>query len=103
MSIIESISAFSGEMATWRRDIHAHPETAFEEKRTADLVAAKLESFGIEVHRGLAKTGVVGTLRTGSGNRAIGLRADMDALDLEEKNEFAHRSTRRGQDAWLRP
>jgi amidohydrolase len=97
MPIIESIAALSDEMAAWRRDIHAHPETAFEEKRTADLVAARLESFGIEVHRGLAKTGVVGTLRAGPGNRAIGLRADMDALDLEEKNEFAHRSTHAGK------
>ncbi len=69
-----------------------HPETAFEEFQTSDFVAEKLESFGIEVHRGLAKTGVVGTLKSGSGNRAIGLRADMDALDLQELNEFDHRS-----------
>ncbi|MBL8701274.1 MAG: amidohydrolase [Alphaproteobacteria bacterium] len=85
------------ELAAWRRDIHAHPETAFEEVRTGDLVAAKLASWGIDVHRGLAKTGVVGTLRAGSGTRAIGLRADMDALNMQELNDFAHRSTIAGK------
>src|SRR3546814_15619451 len=74
-----------------------HPETAFEEHRTADFVAKALESFGMPVHRGLAKTGVVGTLKAGKGNRAIGLRADMDALDLIEMNEFAHKSTPQGK------
>src|SRR3546814_16688786 len=74
-----------------------HPETAFEEHRTADFVAKALESFGMPVHRGLAKTGVVGTLKAGKGNRAIGLRADMDALDLIEMNEFAHKSTHQGK------
>ena len=67
-----------------RRDIHAHPELGLEEHRTAALVAEKLESWGIEVHRGVGKTGVVGVLRNGSGNRAIGLRADMDALPMTE-------------------
>lgn len=97
MPIIDAIASYRDEMTSWRRDLHAHPETAFKEHRTADLVAAKLESFGIEVHRGLAKTGVVGTIRAGTGNRAIGLRADMDALDLDEKNDFAHRSTHAGK------
>lgn len=97
MPVIESIEAFHDDMTVWRRDLHAHPETAFEEHRTAEFVAAKLESFGIEVHRGIAKTGVVGTIRAGTGNRAIGLRADMDALNLEEKNEFAHRSGHAGK------
>ena len=67
-----------------RRDIHAHPELGMEEHRTADLVAKKLEEWGIEVHRNVGKTGVVGVLRSGSGNRAIGLRADMDALPMTE-------------------
>ena len=86
------IKALSPEIATWRRDIHQHPELGFEEVRTANLVAEKLESFGIDVHRGLAKTGVVGTLRSGNSSRVIGLRADMDALPMQEHNSFAHRS-----------
>jgi hippurate hydrolase len=86
------------EMIAIRRDIHQHPETAFEEARTADVVAEKLRSWGIAVHRGLAKTGVVGTLKgRRPGQRAIGLRADMDALNLEEKNTFAHRSVHAGK------
>ena len=80
-----------------RRDIHAHPELAFQEKRTADIVARELTAYGLEVHRGLAQTGVVGVLRKGSCQRAIGLRADMDALPLEEKSQLAHRSTHRGR------
>ena len=76
-----------------RRDIHRHPETAFEEVRTAQIVADKLQSWGIEVHRGLAQTGVVGTLKGNRpGQKTIGLRADMDALHLQEKNDFAHAS-----------
>lgn len=92
MPIINRISAYHDEMTEWRRDIHQHPETAFEEVRTSDIVAAKLESFGIEVHRGLAKTGVVGTLRAGTSDRAIGLRADMDALHIHELNDIGYRS-----------
>ncbi|GLQ06031.1 M20 aminoacylase family protein [Sneathiella chinensis] len=92
MNIIPAIEQMHREMTEWRHRIHMYPETAFEEFKTADFVAEKLESFGIEVHRGLAKTGVVGTLKCGNGNRAIGLRADMDALDLQELNEFEHRS-----------
>ncbi len=76
-----------------RRDIHRHPETAFEETRTAQIVADKLQSWGIEVHRGLAKTGVVGTLKGNrKGQKTIGLRADMDALHLQEKNAFDYAS-----------
>ncbi|MEL3892878.1 M20 aminoacylase family protein [Ferrovibrio sp. MS7] len=97
MQLIDEIVARKQDLTAWRRDLHAHPETAFEEHRTADIVAEKLKSFGIEVHRGLAKTGVVGTLKAGSGNRAIGLRADMDALDLHELNDFAHKSTYQGK------
>lgn len=83
-------------MTTWRRDIHMHPELAFEEKRTSTMVADKLESFGIEVHRGLARTGVVGTLRAGSSARAIGLRADMDALPIQEDPGREYRSVHDG-------
>jgi hippurate hydrolase len=97
MSAIERIAAFQRDMAAWRHHIHAHPETAFQELKTADFVAERLASFGIQVHRGLARTGVVGTLKAGTGNRAIGLRADMDALDLQELNEFEHRSQHPGK------
>src|SRR5262249_42899782 len=93
MPVINRIASFHRDMTAWRRDIHSHPETAFEEVRTADIVADKLKSFGIEVHRGLAKTGVVGVLRAGTSSRAIGLRADMDALDVHETNDFAYKST----------
>lgn len=96
MKVIEKIEAYASEMSAWRRDIHAHPEIAFEEHRTARIVAEKLESFGIEVTRGIAGTGVVGTLKRGRGNRAIGLRADLDALPIQEANEFAHKSTNPG-------
>jgi hippurate hydrolase len=94
--VIKEIKQFHDEMTEWRRDIHQHPELKFEENRTADLVAAKLEEFGIEIHRGLAKTGVVGTIRNGDGP-SIGLRADMDALPLEEKNTFKHASSNPGK------
>ena len=80
-----------------RRDIHAHPELCFEELRTADLVARQLAAWGIEVHCGLGKTGVVGVIRNGSSQRAIGLRADMDALPIQEFNTFAHASTHPGK------
>jgi hippurate hydrolase len=89
------LTELHGEMTDWRRDFHAHPEIGFEEHRTSEIVAAKLTEWGIEVHRGLGGTGVVGVLRgrkTAGGNRAIGLRADMDALPMQEANDFAHRS-----------
>ncbi|MDR1855114.1 MAG: amidohydrolase, partial [Azoarcus sp.] len=97
MSALASIRAFLPELQALRRDLHAHPETAFEERRTADVVAARLAEWGIETHRGLAGTGVVGTIRAGNGSAAIGLRADMDALPIVEANEFAHRSTCAGR------
>ncbi|MCW0235516.1 MAG: M20 family metallopeptidase [Ferrovibrio sp.] len=97
MKLIDEIVANKAQLTAWRRDLHMHPETAFEEHRTADFVARTLESFGMPVHRGLAKTGVVGTLKAGTGNRAIGLRADMDALDLIEMNEFGHKSRHEGK------
>ena len=87
---------FLADLAAIRRDIHAHPELAFNETRTADIVAAELAKYGIEVHRGIAKTGVVGVIRSGSSPRMIGLRADMDALPLKEMNEFPHRSKNEG-------
>ncbi|MFC3053291.1 M20 aminoacylase family protein, partial [Kordiimonas pumila] len=80
-----------------RHDIHRHPETAFEEFKTADLIAEQLQSWGIEVHRGFATTGVVGILKAGDGDDAIGLRADMDALHLDEMNSFDHKSVHQGR------
>src|SRR5574343_1270473 len=88
---------FLAELTALRRDIHAHPELAFDEHRTADLVASELESYGLEVHRGIARTGVVGVLRAGNSGRMIGLRADMDVLPLSELNEFPHRSKHAGK------
>ncbi len=92
MPIINRIAEFHDEMTAWRHKIHAHPETAFEEVTTGDFVAAKLAEFGIEVHRGLAGTGVVGTLKGNGDGPGLGLRADMDALHIHEKNETGHRS-----------
>lgn len=83
-------------MIAWRRDIHANPETAFEEHRTADLVAEALEAMGLEVHRGLATTGVVATLRNGDGP-SIALRADLDALNMQELGDCSHASTCHGK------
>jgi amidohydrolase len=97
MPVISEIVAQKDELTEWRRDLHAHPELCYQEQRTSDLVARRLESFGIEVTRGIATTGLVGTLKSGTGNRAIGLRADMDALPLHEKNEFTHRSRHDGR------
>ncbi|HEY1721280.1 MAG TPA: M20 aminoacylase family protein [Magnetospirillaceae bacterium] len=94
----EQLKAQQDELVSIRRDIHRHPETAYEENRTSDVVAAKLTEWGIEVHRGLAKTGVVGTLKgKRPGQRAIGLRADMDALFINEQNTFEHRSSHDGK------
>jgi hippurate hydrolase len=80
-----------------RRDLHAHPELCFEEVRTADVVAGKLTEWGIPIHRGLGTTGVVGIVKNGTSNRAIGLRADMDALPVTELNTFAHASKHHGK------
>jgi amidohydrolase len=97
MNIRPEIAARHDALTAVRRDIHRHPETSFEEFRTAAIVAERLRAAGIEIHEGLATTGVVGTLRAGSGNRAIGLRADMDALNLTERNDFDHRSVNAGK------
>ena len=96
MPIIPEVLDAVDELSLIRRDIHAHPELGFTEERTGDLVAQKLAEYGCEVHRGLATTGVVGTIRRGNSLRAIGLRADMDCLPMQELNEFAHRSTHEG-------
>lgn len=94
MPIINRIAEFHADMTEWRRHIHENPETAFEEFKTSEFVAGKLKEFGIEVHRDIAGTGVVGVLHGEGGptGRAIGLRADMDALNMEEANSFAHAS-----------
>jgi len=83
-------------MTNWRRDIHRHPELGFGVIRTSDKVAALLEEFGVEIHRGIGQTGIVGVLRRGNSTRAIGLRADMDALPIQEANNFDHKSTHDG-------
>jgi hippurate hydrolase len=81
----------------WRRDIHRHPELGFAEERTAGVIAERLESFGIETHTGIGRTGVVGVLRQGTGGKSIGLRADIDALPIQEANDFAYRSVNDGR------
>lgn len=97
MKLVEPIIAFHSELQQIRRDIHAHPELCYEEQRTADVVASKLTEWGIPVVRGLGITGVVGILKRGSSARAIGLRADMDALPMHEVNSFAHASIHPGK------
>ena len=97
MNVIDSLVTQAASIAALRRDIHAHPELCFEERRTADLVAAKLTEWGIPIHRGLGTTGVVGIVRNGSSTRAVGLRADIDALPMQEFNRFAHASRHQGK------
>jgi hippurate hydrolase len=97
MKIIDSIATQIAGMSALRRDLHAHPELCFEEKRTSDIVAAKLTEWGIPIHRGLGTTGVVGIVRNGSSERAVGLRADMDALAIQEFNTFSHASKNAGK------
>jgi amidohydrolase len=97
VKIDSKIKAMVQEIREWRRHLHAHPETAFEEYGTSDFVAERLASFGIEVHRGLGGTGVVGTLKRGDNGEAIGLRADIDALDIQEENTFDYRSQNEGK------
>jgi hippurate hydrolase len=91
---VERIRAWQGEFAQVRRDLHAHPELGFEEHRTARVVCDRLAAFGIEYHSGVGRTGVVAVVRgrTTASGRAIGLRADMDALPMQEENDFSHRS-----------
>ncbi len=97
MRLIESILADAASIAALRRDIHAHPELCFEEVRTADLIAKSLTDWGIPVHRGLGRTGVVGVVKNGSSSRAVGIRADIDALPITERNTFAHASRHAGK------
>ncbi len=96
MSPLDAIRRDHAELSAIRQDFHAHPELGMAEHRTAARVAELLESWGIEVHRGVGGTGVVGVLRNGSGNRAVGLRADMDALPIEELTDLPFRSTVKG-------
>jgi amidohydrolase len=97
MNLIEPIVADAAVMEVLRRDIHAHPELCFQEQRTSDLIAKALTDWGIPLHRGLGKTGVVGIVKNGSGQRAVGLRADIDALPMTEHNTFAHASVHTGK------
>jgi amidohydrolase len=97
MKLIDSLVTQAAGIATVRRDLHAHPELCFQEQRTADVVAAKLTEWGIPIHRGLATTGVIGIVKNGSSPRAVGLRADMDALPVTELNTFAHASKHPGK------
>jgi hippurate hydrolase len=98
VNVIPAIQDNCGKLTEWRHDFHMHPELGFEEKRTSGLVADRLEAMGIEVTRGIGKTGVVGVLKgKESGEQSIGLRADMDALPMQELNDFAHRSTIEGK------
>ncbi|BDT73681.1 hippurate hydrolase [Comamonadaceae bacterium OS-4] len=97
MKLIEPIVANTPEIAALRKDIHAHPELCFQEVRTADVVAAKLTEWGIPIHRGMGTTGVVGIVKAGTSSRALALRADMDALPMQEFNTFAHASQHAGK------
>jgi amidohydrolase len=97
LSPIDHIRGFHGELTEIRQDIHANPELGMEEHRTAELVARKLEEWGIEVHRGVGGTGVVGVLRAGNGDQAVGLRADMDALAMGEATDLPYASRNAGK------
>ncbi|MFN5156170.1 MAG: M20 aminoacylase family protein [Betaproteobacteria bacterium] len=97
MNLLEPILADAAEIARIRRDIHAHPELCFQEERTADVIAQALTEWGIPIHRGLGKTGVVGIVKAGTSPRAVGLRADIDALPMTEHNRFAHASRHPGK------
>lgn len=97
MKAVDSVVTQTEAIAALRREIHAHPELGFEEVRTSELVAQKLTEWGLPIHRGLGGTGVVGIVKNGNSSRAIGLRADMDALPLQEQNTFAHASQHTGK------
>jgi hippurate hydrolase len=97
MKLIDALVQNAPAIAALRKDLHAHPELCFEERRTADVVANKLTEWGIPIDRGMGTTGVVGILKAGASTRAIGLRADMDALPMQEFNTFAHASKHAGK------
>jgi hippurate hydrolase len=96
-AVLPGIRAITGEAVELRHRIHANPELGYEEFVTSDIVAGELARYGYEVHRGLAGTGVVGTLRAGTSDRRIGLRADMDALPIEEQTGLAYESKIKGK------
>jgi len=98
MSPLDYIRSQQVELTAIRRDLHAHPELGFEEHRTAEIVSRELDRLGIEYHNHVGKTGVVGVIRGERDNgRAVGLRADMDALPMHEENDFAHVSRFKGR------
>ncbi|TFV86691.1 amidohydrolase [Oxalobacteraceae bacterium OM1] len=97
MKLIDPILQFHSELQQIRRDIHAHPELCYEEQRTADAIAQKLTEWGIPIARGMGETGVVGIIKNGTSSRAVGLRADMDALPMQEVNTFPHASKHEGK------
>ena len=97
MTIPAEIQKSSGDMRKWRHHLHQFPETAFEETDTAAYISDRLRSFGMEVHSGLGRTGVVASLSAGSGTRKIALRADMDALFIQERNDFSYKSKNAGK------
>ena len=97
MSLIKTKSELHDQMVTWRHYIHKHPELSFKEEMTSDFIASVLESNNIEMHRGLAVTGIVATVHGTKNGKAIGLRADMDALPIQERNEFSHKSIHDGK------
>ena len=100
MNLIDTLVRDAPSIAAVRRDIHSHPELCFEEVRTADIVAAKLAEWGIPMHRGMGTTGVVGIVHGrdgGASGRGVGLRADIDALPMQEFNTFPHASTQPGK------
>lgn len=97
MTIVNDIQKLHADMRQWRHHLHQFPETAFEETQTAKFIADKLASFGLDVHQGLGKTGVVASLSAGNSSKKIALRADMDALFIEEQNTFAYRSRHEGK------
>jgi len=97
MNLLDDITMQANTLAAVRKDIHSHPELCFQEFRTADIVAQKLTEWGIPVDRGMGTTGVVGIIKSGTSTRSIGLRADMDALPIQEVNTFAHASQHAGK------
>ena len=97
MTIPTDILQLHEDMRQWRRHLHQFPETAFDESKTAEFIANKLKSFGLEVHQGLGVTGVIATLSVGDSSKKIALRADIDALFIQEQNSFAHKSCHEGK------
>lgn len=97
MTVLQSVAEFAPQLTQWRRELHSHPELAFEEHATAAFVATQLAAFGLEVHTGVGGTGVVATARGTSPGPSLGFRADMDALPMQEESTFAHRSRHAGR------